>query len=194
VPFAKVKLRTALLLLVAIVVAVVVAGPSSQSEPPKTSNVYATQASEPRPFKVLELMETTTTTLPPTTTTTAPPPPPPTTTTTAAPQPPPPPPPPPSPPSTGNCGGWEDTVAAYFPAEQVAKACAVMGCETGYTYDPTIYNRSGSGASGLWQFMPQTWESTTGTPAPAANYSGDTQTAAAAKLWRDQGWSPWSCA
>lgn len=192
-PFAKLKLRTALFLLAAILMAVVATGATSSNPETPKEDVFATSASEARPFKMDELNPTTTTTLPPTTTTTAPPPPP-TTTTTAPPAPPPPPPSPPSPPPTGNCGGWEDTIAKYFPADQVAKGCAVIGCETGYTYDPTIYNSSGSGASGLWQFMPSTWESTTGTPAPAANYSGDTQTAAAAKLWSQQGWSPWSCA
>lgn len=95
---------------------------------------------------------------------------------------------------TGDCLGWGSTIAAHFPPAQHAKACAVMSCETGGTGDPTIYNRSGSGASGLWQFMPDTWERTTGLPPPAANYSGDAQTAAAAKLWRSSGWGPWSCA
>lgn len=65
-------------------------------------------------------------------------------------------------------------------------------CESGGS--TTVSNHGGSGASGLWQFMGSTWESTTGTPAPASNYSGDTQTAAAAQLWRSGGWSQWSCA
>ena len=68
-----------------------------------------------------------------------------------------------------------------------------MGCETGYTYDPTIHNQSSS-ASGLFQFLDSTWRSTTGTAPPAAAYSGATQIAAAASLWRSSGWSPWSCA
>lgn len=130
---------------------------------------------------------TTTTTLPPTTTTTAPPP----TTTTlppvelAEPQ---------AIERAGACGGWESTILAHFPAEQLAKACAVMGCETGYTFDPGIPNEQGSGASGLWQFMPSTWEHYSGLPAPASAYSPDVQTAAAAALWRADGWRQWSCA
>lgn len=60
--------------------------------------------------------------------------------------------------------------------------------------DPGVANEAGSGASGLWQFMDSTWTSTTGLPPPAAAYSPDQQTAAAAKLWRSSGWSPWSCA
>lgn len=90
----------------------------------------------------------------------------------------------------GNCGGWEGLIAAYFPGE-VAKACSVMMCESGGS--PTIHNRSSS-ASGLWQFLDSTWRSTTGTPGPAANYSAETQTAAAAKLRNSSGWGQWSCA
>jgi hypothetical protein len=128
----------------------------------------------------------TTTTAPPPTTTTQPP----TTSTTAAPAPPPPPPAPPAP--TGACGGYETLMAAHFPADQIATACRIFGCETGYTYSWTIHNQT-STASGGFQFLDGTWESTTGLPPPAADYSPDTQTAAAAKLWRSSGWSPWSC-
>lgn len=67
-----------------------------------------------------------------------------------------------------------------------------MMCETGGTGDPTIHNPSSS-ASGLWQFLDSTWESTTGLAPPAAAYSAERQTAAAAALWRSSGWSPWSC-
>lgn len=90
----------------------------------------------------------------------------------------------------GSCGGWESLIAAYFPNE-VAKACSVMMCES--RGNPTVHN-SRSTASGLWQFLDSTWKSVTGTPGPAANYSPDTQTAAAAKLRNSSGWSPWSCA
>lgn len=94
-------------------------------------------------------------------------------------------------PRAGACGGWGDTIAAHFPAEQVRKACSVMMCES--NGNPSAEN-SRSSASGLWQFLSGTWESTTGTPAPASAYSAGTQTAAAATLWRSSGWSPWSCA
>jgi hypothetical protein len=89
----------------------------------------------------------------------------------------------------GPCGGWGDLIAAYFPGEE-GTACRVMMCESGG--NPTIHNRS-STASGLWQFLDSTWESTTGTPGPAANYSAETQTAAAAKLRQSSGWGQWSC-
>lgn len=130
---------------------------------------------------------TTTTTSTSTTTTTIPP----TTTTTVASAPPPvvvkdtvvtP---------SGDCGGWLPSITSRWPTDQVSTACRVMLCESGGS--PTVSNHGGSGASGLWQFMSGTWESTTGTPAPAANYSGDIQTAAAYKLWLSSGWSPWSC-
>lgn len=121
------------------------------------------------------------------------------------PEPPPPPSPPPAPvvsapaPSSpekasgGSCGGWEALIAEHFGPAQVAKGCAVIGCETGGTYDPGIHNQSSS-ASGLWQFLDSTWERTTGLPPPAAAYSAEQQTAAAAQLWRTSGWSPWACA
>lgn len=128
----------------------------------------------------------TTTTAEPTTTTTQPPP---TTTTTAhpvvvshvpttsAPRP------------VGDCGGWADLIAAYFPGEE-AKACSVMMCESGGNL--TAENPRSS-ASGLWQFLASTWESVTGTPAPASAYDAETQTAAAARLRRQSGWGQWSC-
>lgn len=185
--------RAAALLCAFILLALLLAGSpdgGAEETTPSTEPVRTLSASQAEFFAIkasttTTSSTTTTTTVPPTTTTTAPPPPV-TTSTTAAPAPPP-------APATGSCGGWEDTIAAYFPADQVAKGCAVIGCETGYTYDPTKHNPS-STASGLWQFLDRTWEDTTGTPAPAANYSADTQTAAAAQLWRSSGWSQWSCA
>lgn len=90
----------------------------------------------------------------------------------------------------GACGGWEGLIAAHFPADQVARACRVMMCES--QGNPTAQNPRSS-ASGLFQFLSGTWTSVTGTPAPASAYSPDTQVAAAAALWRSSGWSPWVC-
>jgi hypothetical protein len=42
-------------------------------------------------------------------------------------------------------------VYATFPADTEAAALRVVGCETGYTYQPWSYNRSG--ASGLFQVL-----------------------------------------
>jgi hypothetical protein len=141
----------------------------------------------------LALLEITTTTAPPPTTTTVAPPPPPPTTVVSAPPPVSPQESPQHPRPAGNCGGWADEVALHFPPEQVAKACAVMGCETGHTYDPTIHNPS-STASGLFQFLDGTWRKTTGLAPPAASYPAGQQIAAAAALWRSSGWAPWACA
>lgn len=94
----------------------------------------------------------------------------------------------------GPCGGWESLVAAYFPAAQVAKACAVMACETGGTFDPGIHNEQGSGASGLFQFLASTWTATTGLAPPAGAYSPEVQIAAAGNLYASSDWAPWSCA
>lgn len=91
--------------------------------------------------------------------------------------------------ANGSCGGWRSLVSAYFPSE-VAKACAVLMCES--RGDPTAYNPY-STASGLWQFLDATWEQTTGTPAPASAYSAKTQTAAASSLRNSSGWSAWEC-
>jgi len=66
-----------------------------------------------------------------------------------------------------------------------------MMCESGGS--PTAEN-SRSSASGAWQFLSSTWQSTTGTAPPASAYSMDTQTAAAASLWSSSGWGQWSCA
>lgn len=46
--------------------------------------------------------------------------------------------------------------------------------------------------SGAYQFLDSTWESTTGLPGIAADYSPATQDAAALKLYAEEGWSPWS--
>lgn len=145
-------------------------------------------------------------TAPPTTTTTSTtqPPPPPTTTTTEAPQPAPEPvsapasaPEPPAP--AGECGGYLGLIQAYWPADQVAKACAVMGCETGYTYSPTAENPSSS-ASGLFQFLDGTWQNAKQHVAGASQYArashapAETQIAVAASWWSRTSWSQWECA
>jgi hypothetical protein len=143
---------------------------------------------------VQSFADSTTTTAMPTTTTTTAPPPPPTTTTTTTPAPPPAKVPPPTTAPiarTGSCQGWGDLLAAYFPANQVDKACSVMLCESGG--NPNAENASSS-ASGLFQFLDSTWTSTTGQPPPASAYIPEAQIAAAGQLWQSSGWSPWVCA
>lgn len=67
----------------------------------------------------------------------------------------------------------------------------VYMCESGG--DPKAYNPS-SGTSGKWQFMPGTWRSVTGLSGNASDYAESTQDWAAYRLYRQSGWSPWSCA
>lgn len=95
-------------------------------------------------------------------------------------------------PTTQPCGGWEALVAAHFPGEQVAKACAVAWCES--RGDPNATNRS-SGASGLFQLMKvHSHRFTKRGWSWADRYDPGKNTAVAADLWREQSWRPWSCA
>ena len=181
------SLIVALALWVALVVAVALGG-RSEPEPASARTDTAPEVSlvaqdlgSRLDATIAVLSVPTTTTVPPTTTTTAPPPP-----TTVAP-----PPPVAAPAPSGGCSGWADLVAAYFPPAQVATACRVMACESGG--NPGVHNEAGSGASGLFQFMPGTWTSTTGLAPPASAYSPDVQIRAAAALWASSGWGPWGC-
>ena len=61
----------------------------------------------------------------------------------------------PAPPSPG-VEAWRDLVATYFAADHVDRALSVMACESGG--DPTIRNRQGSTALGLFQFIRSTWD------------------------------------
>lgn len=57
--------------------------------------------------------------------------------------------------------------------------------------NPSIYNESGSGASGLYQIMPGTWGGYDGY-ANAADAPASVQTARAEQLQAEAGWSPWA--
>jgi septal ring factor EnvC (AmiA/AmiB activator) len=93
---------------------------------------------------------------------------------------------------------WRSLVAAYFPGSRVDEALAIIDCES--LGDPDAYNPY-SGASGLFQFLPATWASTS----PKAGFSGASPFDAEANIgtaaWLanryaeiGQGyWSPWSC-
>jgi peptidoglycan hydrolase CwlO-like protein len=93
---------------------------------------------------------------------------------------------------------WRSLAAAYFPGGRVDEALAIIECES--LGDPDAYNPY-SGASGLFQFLPATWASTS----PKAGFSGASPfdpeanmgTAAwLANQYADIGqgfWSPWSC-
>jgi soluble lytic murein transglycosylase-like protein len=89
-------------------------------------------------------------------------------------------------------------VATYFPASRVDEALAILQCES--LGDPDAYNPY-SGASGLFQFLPSTWASTS----PKAGFAGagafepepNVGTAAwLAGRYQELGqgyWAPWSC-
>lgn len=175
--------------------------PLAASEPPRPpepqeqvlSASAATQAVSANLGGLSEL--TTTTTVSPTASTQ-----PTTTTTTEAPAPVSAPVSAPEPPApVGECGGYGSLVQAYWPADQVAKACAVMGCETGYTYSPTEENPSSS-ASGLFQFLDGTWQSARQYVEGASQYArashapAETQIAVGAAWWSRTSWSQWECA
>lgn len=92
----------------------------------------------------------------------------------------------------GSCGGWRDTIARYFPADQVATACRVAACESNFV--PTAANPR-SNARGLFQLMMSYH-------APRFYARGWTyddwadpekNTAIAFELWSEQGWRPWAC-
>jgi septal ring factor EnvC (AmiA/AmiB activator) len=93
---------------------------------------------------------------------------------------------------------WRSLAAAYFPGSRVDEALAIIDCES--LGDPDAYNPY-SGASGLFQFLPATWASTS----PKAGFSGaspfDPEANIGTAAWLanrygelGQGyWSPWSC-
>ena len=84
---------------------------------------------------------------------------------------------------------WRSLVAAYFPADQVDKALAVMACESGG--DPTESNPSG--AKGLMQVMTPLWSDHYGVSADAL-YDPETNMWIAGDIYANYGWSHWSCA
>lgn len=71
----------------------------------------------------------------------------------------------------------------------------IRGCESGTgPNSPGSYTAKNphSSASGAYQFLDGTWRSTTGLAPPARAYSPAQQDAAALKLYRSSGTSPWN--
>jgi septal ring factor EnvC (AmiA/AmiB activator) len=93
---------------------------------------------------------------------------------------------------------WRSLVQQHFPASRVEEALRIMNCES--NGDPNAYNPY-SGASGLFQFLPSTWNST----APNAGYAGasvfDPVANVASAAWLGARyeqlglyfWQAWSC-
>jgi soluble lytic murein transglycosylase-like protein len=96
---------------------------------------------------------------------------------------------------------WRGVVSAHFAAERVDEALAIIGCES--RGDPNATNPI-TGAAGLFQFIPSTWnwvaeEAGLDSYASGAPYDPSINTAAAAWLVEysidhSRGpWGHWSC-
>lgn len=93
---------------------------------------------------------------------------------------------------------WRSLVSQHFPANRVDEALHIISCES--NGDPDAYNPY-SDASGLFQFIPETWA----TASPAAGYAGaspfdpvaNIATAAwLANRYQEMGqyyWTAWNC-
>lgn len=93
---------------------------------------------------------------------------------------------------------WRSLVQQFFPSNRVEEALAIIDCES--NGDPDAVNPY-SGASGLFQFLPSTWASTS----PSAGYAGyspfDPEANIATAAWlanryQELGysyWHAWNC-
>jgi hypothetical protein len=78
------------------------------------------------------------------------------------------------------------------PATSAVSASGIWGCIISHESggNPTAWNSSGSGASGLYQFMPGTWGGYDGY-ANAADAPAAVQTQRAEQVQAADGWGPW---
>lgn len=93
---------------------------------------------------------------------------------------------------------WRGLVQAYFPSSRVEEALRIIDCES--NGDPNAVNPY-SGAAGLFQFLPSTWESTS----PKAGFAGaspfDAEANVGSAAWLANRyeqlgyyfWHPWNC-
>lgn len=86
-----------------------------------------------------------------------------------------------------NVEQWRTLVAAYFPADQVDLALAVMSCESGG--NPNAFN-SAYGASGLMQVL-RSWADNFGY-VPADLFDPSINLYVASILYYDGGWAHWN--
>jgi hypothetical protein len=161
--------------------------PTTTKAPPTTTTLAPTTTTAPPTTTTLAPTTTTapptTTTTPPTTTTT-----PPTTTTT-------PPdttlPPIVQPPAVEQ---WRALVGAYWPADLVDDALSVIACES--NGDPSAVNPS-SGATGLFQFLPSTWDSASEQAGWSGAFATDPEANIATAYWLysqySEPWQQWNC-
>ena len=102
--------------------------------------------------------------------------------------------------AVGECGGWEDVVAAHFPASEVGNACSVLLCES--QGNPNAVSRTNdhgllqlhagsAGFPGGWQAE---FERVTGAPFFNGVYDPNLNVMFGAWLHARSGWSPWACA
>jgi hypothetical protein len=92
---------------------------------------------------------------------------------------------------TGNCGGWEPTIASLWPADQVARACRIAMCES--NGNPGAQNNSSS-AAGLFQLLSlHAWRFEAHGWSWADRYNGARNAVVAHDLWTESGWAPWVC-
>ena len=171
-----------------------IAGTPVSGEADRVAEVRAASVSKPVLVDGDSFHRITTTTAAPTTTTTVAPTTtaaPPVTTTTEAPV---------AQTSGGDCAGWAGLVAAYFPAEQVTKACSVLACESqgnpraaSPTNDHGLFqlHAGSAGFPGGWQ---STFRDVTGVAFFDGVYDPDLNVRFARWLWGQSGWRPWACA
>lgn len=93
---------------------------------------------------------------------------------------------------------WRSLVESFFPSHRVEEALRIIDCES--NGDPDAYNPY-SGASGLFQFIPETWATTSSRAgyAGASPFDPEANVASAAWLaneYQRQGqyyWQAWNC-
>jgi hypothetical protein len=94
---------------------------------------------------------------------------------------------------------WRPTVVvssarSYSPYHPAVYGAGIAGCIIAHESrgNPYVYNSSGSGAWGLYQFMPGTWAAAGGNPADFGHASPGEQTAVFNTAYARWGASPWA--